>query len=382
MATTTQANPQADQIRANVHAMWAGVASRWAEHADSLEERGTAINDRLFELAKLAEGDRVLELACGPGGTGLAAAERVGAAGEVVLSDVAASMVDIAAGRAKERGLTNVSTRTLDIEAIDEPDASYDVVLCREGFMFAVEPERAAAEIARVLRPGGRVAIAVWGARDHNPWLGLVFDAVTAETGMTVPPPGVPGPFALGDEGRLAAALTAGRLSDVAVDAVSSPLVVASFDAWWSRTSALAGPLAMLLANLPDEKKASLVEGLRASVDQYTSADGLTIPGVALVASARASARLGQFSAHVGHDLGDRPGDGRRRLAHVLLQIARSTRHAGEAEGAGRVERDDRLRLAHLGHAPLDDRPHPVVVGSTPDAAQPAQHERPHGEQR
>lgn len=286
MPSQPQPTPEVEQVRANVHAMWAGVASHWAEHAEGLEERAAHINERLFGLVHLAEGDRVLELACGPGGVGLAAAERVGPTGHVVLSDVAASMVDVAAARAAKAGLTNVSTRTLDIEAIDEPDASYDVVLCREGFMFAVEPERAAAEVARVLRPGGRAALAVWGARDDNPWLGLVFDEVTAETGMPVPPPSVPGPFALGDADRLAAVLAAGGLAQVTVEAVPSPLVVPSFDAWWSRTSALAGPLAMLLANLPDAATTSLLERLRASVEPYTTDDGLHLPGVALLASA------------------------------------------------------------------------------------------------
>ena len=77
-----------------------------------------------------------------------------------MLSDVAAEMVAIASERAAALGLDNVSARVLDIEQIDEPDGAYDVVLCREGLMFAVDPARAAREIQRVLRPGGRAALA------------------------------------------------------------------------------------------------------------------------------------------------------------------------------------------------------------------------------
>jgi ubiquinone/menaquinone biosynthesis C-methylase UbiE len=91
--------------------------------------------------------------------------------GEVVLSDVAAEMTAIAAARAEARGLGNVRTRQLDLERIDEPDGSYDVVLCREGLMLVPDPARAAGEIRRVLRPGGRAALAVWGPRERNPWL-------------------------------------------------------------------------------------------------------------------------------------------------------------------------------------------------------------------
>ena len=72
-----------------------------------------------------------------PGGAGLAAAARVAPGGGVVLSDVAAEMTAIAAARAEVLGLSNVSTRELDLEHIDEPDHSYDAVLCREGLMFA-----------------------------------------------------------------------------------------------------------------------------------------------------------------------------------------------------------------------------------------------------
>src|SRR5690242_10390170 len=124
--------------------MWQTVAPGWDENADYVDERTANLTERVLELARVTPGDRVLELACGPGGLGLTAAEL---AGEVVLSDVAPAMVEIAAGRARERGLGNVETRTLDLDAIDQPDASYDVVLCREGLMFADDPAQAAREI-------------------------------------------------------------------------------------------------------------------------------------------------------------------------------------------------------------------------------------------
>ena len=150
-----------DAVRNQIHGMWAAVAPNWARHADYLDERGGAITAAMLDRVALRPGERVLELACGPGGAGLVAAERVGETGEVVLSDVAIEMTTIAEKRASEMGMTNVRTAVLDLEDIDQPDESYDVVLCREGLMFAVEPERAAREIHRVLRPGGRIAIAV-----------------------------------------------------------------------------------------------------------------------------------------------------------------------------------------------------------------------------
>src|SRR3954453_19212994 len=147
-----------DPLRARLRALWASVAPGWAQHAAYADARGARVTTRLLELAAPRPGERVLELACGAGGLGLAAAPLVEPDGEVVLSDVVPEMTAIAAARAREAGLRNVTTRVLDLEQIAAPDASYDVVLCREGLMFAPDPARAARELRRVLRPGGRVA--------------------------------------------------------------------------------------------------------------------------------------------------------------------------------------------------------------------------------
>jgi ubiquinone/menaquinone biosynthesis C-methylase UbiE len=275
------------EVRAHLHGMWASVAKGWEEHADYADARGALVAQELLGLALPQPGDRVLELACGPGGLGVAAAQRVAPGGEVALSDVAAEMTAIAARRARVLGLANVSTRVLDLEEIDEPDGSYDVVLCREGLMFAVDPARAAREIARVLRPGGRAAIAVWGPRERNPWLAIVLDAVSAQLGKPVPPPGVPGPFALDDAERLAAILAGAQLQDVGVSELPVPLRAATFDEWWERTCALAGPLARILASLPAQAEEHVRARARAAVAPYETADGLEIPGVTLIASAR-----------------------------------------------------------------------------------------------
>ena len=275
------------QLRTQLHGMWASVAPAWADHADYADTRGAVITARLLELSAPGPGERVLELACGPGGVGIAAAGLVGPAGEVVLSDVAAEMTAIAAARAAAAGLGNVRTLTLDLDDLGQPDQAYDVVLCREGLMFALDPAHAVAEIRRILRPGGRVALAVWGPRARNPWLSLVFDAVSAQLGVTLPPPGVPGPFALDDPERLAGLLAGAGLADVTVTEVPTPLRDASFEAWLARTSALAGPLAKRLAALPEPARRQLRDRLEAAVRPYRTPAGLDFPGVSLLASGR-----------------------------------------------------------------------------------------------
>jgi SAM-dependent methyltransferase len=193
-------------------------------------------------------------------------------------------MTSIAADRVDSLGVGNVSTRELDLEEIDEPNGEYDVVLCREGLMLTPDPARAAAEITRVLRHGGRTAVAVWGPRERNPWLAIVLDSVSAELGTPMPPPGIPGPFSLDRADRLESTLAGAGLGQVSVHELETPYHAASVDEWWERTCDLAGPLAQKLAELPDAKRRALRERAERAIRIYETSDGLDMPGVTLVA--------------------------------------------------------------------------------------------------
>ena len=275
-----------DEVRRQVHRMWGGVADAWEEHADYVDARGANVTARMLDVTRPVAGERVVELACGTGSVGIAASPLVGPGGHVVLSDVAPEMTRVAAARASARGLTNVTARQLDVEEIDEPDDAFDVVLCREGLMFAVDPARGAREIARVLRPGGRAAIAVWGPRERNPWLGVVLDVASEQFGAPIPPPGQPGPFALDDAGTLEGLLTGAGFEHVAVDELPVPYRAGAFEEWAARTAALAGPLANRLAALPAETRQQFAGRLRDAVQPYETGAGLEFPGVTLLAHA------------------------------------------------------------------------------------------------
>lgn len=274
---------ESEGLRAALHAMWASAAPSWGEHADYVDTRGAAVAEAMLDAARLQTGQRVIELACGPGGVGIAAAAIVGPSGAVVLSDVAPEMTTIAAERAKAAGLTNVTTREFDLGRIDFPPESFDAVLCREGLMLVPEPAEAVRECHRVLRPGGRAVFAVWGPRALNPWLGLLFDAVTAETGMPVPPPGIPGPFSLETPGALDELLTGAGFTSVAVRDVANPVHATSVDDWWSVVPSLAGPIAGVLASLPAEVNAAIRVRIDAAMQDFATSDGYELPGVTLV---------------------------------------------------------------------------------------------------
>jgi SAM-dependent methyltransferase len=238
--------------------MWDSVAPGWESNAEFVDQHLGAATELLLENLGVGTGDQVLDLASGPGGAGLAAAERVGPSGRVVLADVAPAMV-AAAGR-RGAALAQVETMVCDQAAIDAPDSSFDVAISRHGLMFADDPVAAVAEAGRVLRPGGRYGAITWGSRESNPWLGVILDSVGEQFGVEFPPPGIAGPFSLDQPDRLSAALDGGGLVNVEVLELATPMRGASLEEWWQRVPQLAGPLAQALAGMEPEVREEIRE--------------------------------------------------------------------------------------------------------------------------
>jgi SAM-dependent methyltransferase len=265
--------------------MWNGVAPGWEANAQFVDEQLALATETLLDAAGIGDGSAVLELAAGPGGAGLAAAERVGPSGTVVLSDVAAEMVAVAARRAA--AYAQVSTAVFDQGEIAAENAHFDAVISRHGLMFVEDPVGAVQEAARVLRPGGRYAAMTWGPRDLNPWLGLVLDAVGEQFGVPFPPPSVRGPFALDDGALLTSLLQEGGLMDVQVETMTTPMHAASLEAWWERVPKLAGPLAIALAGMePDVREAIAKRALSAGANaSRREGDQIVFAGSVLIGS-------------------------------------------------------------------------------------------------
>ena len=279
-----------DDYRAASEKQWGQSAQTWAEAAEEPDSGASATAaEWMLETARLGSGERVLELACGAGRVGLQAAELVGPEGVGVCSDFAAPMVDAVRERAARLGLGNVQARVLDAERLElEEGESFGAVLCRFGYMLMSDPQLALNETARALAPGGRVVLAVWGDGPSNPWLTTIFEAVMDHFGAPAPEPGTPGPFALGDEHRLASLLERAGLAEVSVAKLEAEQAYDSLDAWWERIRTVSGPLATALDAVSEADRTAIRERALAGAAAYERADG-SVVFPALVLGARAA---------------------------------------------------------------------------------------------
>jgi ubiquinone/menaquinone biosynthesis C-methylase UbiE len=277
----------ADAYRAASLRGWEEAAPGWVRSQDMLREFGAPVSHWLIDAIVPQPGQRVLELAAGLGETGMLAAELVAPAGGAIVSDQAEAMLAGARGRAVELRLSNVEFLVLNAESIDLPVASVDAVVCRWGYMLMADPPAALSEARRVLRPGGRLAIAVWDAAERNPWAQLPILELR-ERGLTpVPGEGMPGQFALGDRTRLRELLEQAGFVEVRVESLRLSRRHASFAEMWEQTLDLSRVFHDAVMARPASEIADIEASLAARLEPYTAADGsLEIPAQTLVASA------------------------------------------------------------------------------------------------
>jgi SAM-dependent methyltransferase len=268
---------------------WEEAASGWVRSEESIRAFGAPVSHWLIEAALPQPGETVLELAAGLGETGLLAAELVAPVGGAIISDQAEAMLAGARERAAALRLGNVEFKVLNAEWIDLPLASVDVVLCRWGYMLMADPAAALGETRRVLRPGGRLALAVWDALEHNPWAQLP-GLELKERGLGAPgSPGAPGPFALGSPGRVHELLDQAGFAEVRVEKLELRRSHTSFEEFWDTMLDLSRVTHDAVLSQPEAEIADIRASLEARFAPYTDKDGrLEIPAQTLVASASA----------------------------------------------------------------------------------------------
>jgi ubiquinone/menaquinone biosynthesis C-methylase UbiE len=236
---------------------------------------------RLLEMAALRPGERVLDIACGTGLITFPAAETVGAQGSVVGTDISDRMIERGRRESARRGLENVTFQRADAESLDFPESSFDAALCSLGLMYVPEPLNALRLVRGLLRPGGRIAVTVWGQRDRCGWAGI-FRVVDARVKSEV----CPMFFQLGTGDNLLTAMEMAGFSDIHVERLLQPLDYASEEDAIGAAFA-GGPVAMAYAHFDDDTRDEAHADYLRTIQPYRCGEGYSIPGEFVVAIAR-----------------------------------------------------------------------------------------------
>jgi SAM-dependent methyltransferase len=235
---------------------------------------------RLMECAALAPGELVLDVACGTGLISFAAAKEVGAGGRVLGVDISGEMVETSRRLARQNDVRNARFERMDAEKLDLHEASFEVALCGLGLMYLPNPEEALSEMYRVLYPGGRIALAVWGDRRRCGWAS-VFSIVDAEVESEV----CPLFFRLGTGDALAGACVDAGFGRVEVQRITSTLDYANGDEA-CRAAFAGGPVALAWSRFDDSVREHVCARYLDSIEEWRVGSGYRVPGEFVVVSA------------------------------------------------------------------------------------------------
>jgi SAM-dependent methyltransferase len=274
-----------DEQREELLDHWETAAPGWGRQAERFSEAVAPVSAAMLARAELAPGTRVIELAAGPGDLSLAAAVRV-APTRVLCTDGVEAMLTVARERAEEEGVENIEFQRAQLEWIDLPAASADVIFCRYGVMLAVDPEAALRECRRVLAPGGRLVVAVQGPAVDNPWVTTPMAAADDLGLLGASAADQPGPFALAGDGQLSELMGDTGFLDVEVTQVPFSWRYANALDWVGEKIDHSASFALLWRDLDDERRGALRARLGELSQAWAQSDGsLTVPGLALVAA-------------------------------------------------------------------------------------------------
>ena len=263
---------------------WRDSAQFWQKHAQTIRNMFAPLTDALIEDAGITEGDRVLDVAAGPGEPSLTITEVVGPSGLVTCTDAVPDMVAAAKIEAGRRHVTNIEFKRCDATSLPFPDHQFDAAVSRLGVMFFPDPVLGMREMLRVTRAGGHVSLVVWAGSQLNPFSYIVTDVVARHMNEPPAPPCAPGAFKYAEPGALAADLTkAGaksvreRLFKFEMKAPISP------DEFWTMRSETSGTLREKLMKLDDQKRHEIGARVQEAVREYFPNNQMSFPAQMII---------------------------------------------------------------------------------------------------
>ncbi len=270
----------ADEIRAGQRATWARLSATWEKWDAVIMDQLGPVGAAMIERLDIAEDHQHLDIASGTGEPGLSIAELV-PTGRVVLTDISPEMLDVAARRASEHGITNIETAVCSADDLPFGDPTFDGVSVRFGYMFFPDVDQATAEFVRVLKPGGRLCASVWIKPDENPWTAIAMAAIATETVVPPPDPNGPSMFRFASPGSISEVYERAGLSNIEEWDVHIELVTESPEQYWDMISEHVSLASAALQHVDSPTR----ERIRAAAIRNVRAferDGQTrVPGVA-----------------------------------------------------------------------------------------------------
>ena len=265
---------------------WSDVAQGWRKRWPAFEQGAQPLSDRMMELAHVAPGQKVLDVATGIGEPAMTAARRVGPDGSVMAVDQAPQMLAVAHERMQAAGIRNVQFVEEDVEAVTLPPDTFDAVVCRWGLMFFHNPVGTLVRLKNSLIPGGWIAVALWGEPARVPVISLPFSVLSREQNQPPPSPGGPNPFALSEAARLEQVLRDAGFGNVQCEPFTVTFEFASVDELLGYLKDVSPPIRMVTATLSPLDQAEFWKKLTGAAARFTDADGVVrLPNACLVAA-------------------------------------------------------------------------------------------------
>lgn len=281
------AQPTAQQVIEGQRQDWNRVAGGWEKWDRFFDEQMAFLNHRLVADARLHAGMKVLDLGSGTGYPALLGAQTVGSQGSVIGMDLAEQMLEVARRKATRLGLGNVTFRAGDVTMLPFEANSFDAITSRFCLMFLPEIPKAAAEIARVLKPGAWTATAVWAAPEKNPSIGLSMAAIKQVIELPPPDPTAPGIFRLAKAGELAGLFQQAGLVDVTEQEFLAEWSYASAEEYYTSLLEIAAPVQNLMAKLSADQRQQVKRLMTEAVAQFRRGDRIVFPIAVRMVAAR-----------------------------------------------------------------------------------------------
>ena len=243
---------------------------------------GKTMGDEIIDQLHLKASDAVLDIAGGTGEPGLTIASIV-KNGKVIITDLAEEMLAIAAENATRKNVTNAETQVCDVCELPFADNSFDAISCRFGYMFFPDLLLATREMARVLKPGGRIAVSVWGPPEKNFWVTAVGGTINQNMQLDPPPPGAPGMFRCAEPEMIQGLFKAAGLKQTGEKEVNSSLNLESTEVYWNMMTEVAAPFVAALSKADAEMKTKIKGEVFQKIKEKMGSDTVSLNGNARV---------------------------------------------------------------------------------------------------